>query len=68
MNTAYKFRLHPTKEQEEMLTKTFGCVRFIYNKMLGDKIAHYEQTKESLYCYPSQYKSEFEWLRVTIML
>ena len=28
---AYKFRLYPTKEQEIMFIKTFGCIRFIYN-------------------------------------
>jgi putative transposase len=31
--------------------------------MLGDKIKHYEETGENLYCYPSQYKTEFEWLK-----
>ena len=62
-NKAYKFRLNPNKEQEEMFAKTFGCVRFIYNKMLGDKISYYEETKEKLNNTPAQYKSEFEWLR-----
>jgi len=37
MNKAYKFRIHPNAEQTVMFAKTFGCVRFIYNKMLGDK-------------------------------
>jgi len=55
--------MYPTKEQEVIFAKTFGCVRFIYNKMLGDKIAHYEQTKEKLNNSPAQYKSEFEWLK-----
>ncbi|WP_425387743.1 helix-turn-helix domain-containing protein, partial [Aneurinibacillus terranovensis] len=32
-NKAYKFRLYPTKKQEQLLAKTFGCVRFAYNKM-----------------------------------
>lgn len=63
MNKAYKFRLYPTKEQTIMFSKTFGCVRFIYNKMLGDKISHYEQTKKKLNNTPAQYKSEFEWLK-----
>ncbi|MDW0115323.1 helix-turn-helix domain-containing protein, partial [Sporosarcina thermotolerans] len=30
-NKAYKFRIYPTKEQEDFLVKTFGCVRFVYN-------------------------------------
>ena len=31
--------------------------------MLGDKIKHYEETKENLNCYPSQYKVVFQWLK-----
>lgn len=46
-----------------MFAKTFGCVRFIYNKMLGDKISYYETTKQKLNNTPAQYKNEFEWLR-----
>ncbi len=36
-NKAYKFRLYPTGEQEQLLAKTFGCVRFVYNKMLTER-------------------------------
>ena len=63
MNKAYKFRLYPNKEQETMFAKTFGCVRFIYNKMLADKIEHYKETKQKLNNTPAQYKKEFEWLK-----
>ena len=63
MNKAFKFRLEPNAEQRVLLAKTFGCCRFIFNRMLSDKIAHYEATGESLYCYPSQYKAQFPWLR-----
>ena len=63
MNKAYKFRLYPDSEQEVLINKTFGCVRFIYNKMLGDKIAYYEETKNNLKVTPAQYKQEFEWLK-----
>ena len=62
-NKAYKFRLYPTKEQEIMFVKTFGCVRFIYNKMLADKIDFYKETKQKLNNTPAQYKKEFEWLK-----
>lgn len=62
-NKAYKFRLYPTKEQETMFAKTFGCVRFIYNKMLADKIEFYKETKQKLNNTPAQYKKEFEWLK-----
>ena len=46
-----------------LIAKTFGCVRFIYNKMLGDKIEHYEKTNQNLKNTPAQYKKEFEWLK-----
>lgn len=63
MNKALKFRIYPTKEQQILLAKTFGCCRFIYNKMLADKISYYEKTGKSLQNTPAQYKEEFEWLK-----
>ena len=60
---AYKYRLYPNKEQEIYFAKTFGCVRFIYNKMLSDKIDYYKETKQKLNNTPAQYKKEFEWLK-----
>ncbi len=62
-NKAFKFRIYPTSDQKVLLAKTFGCVRFIYNQMLSDKIKHYEETKQKLNNTPAQYKSEFEWLK-----
>ena len=63
MNKAYKFRIYPNETQRILFAKTFGCVRFIYNKMLEDKIEYYNQTKEKLNNTPAQYKAEFEWLK-----
>ena len=34
MYKAYKFRLYPNSYQKQFLSKTFGCVRFIYNHFL----------------------------------
>lgn len=31
---AYKYRVYPTKSQEVILARTFGCTRYIYNYML----------------------------------
>ncbi|MFC0907084.1 helix-turn-helix domain-containing protein, partial [Clostridium sp. MT-14] len=47
---------------------TFGCVRFIYNKMLADRIKSYKENKDLdikkiKYPTPAQYKKEFEWLK-----
>ena len=63
MLKAYKYRLYPNKEQQEYFAKCFGCTRFIYNKMLVDKIEYYKETGEMLKNTPAQYKKEFEWLK-----
>lgn len=63
MLVAYKYRLYPNKEQKEYFAKCFGCVRFIYNRMLSDKIEYYKETKQKLNNTPAQYKKEFEWLK-----
>lgn len=63
MNKAYRYRLYPTAEQEVMFAKTFGCVRFIYNKMLADRLEHYKKTGKSLNNTPAPYKAEFPWLK-----
>lgn len=60
---SYKYRLYPNKNQQQFFQKCFGCVRFIYNRMLADKIQYYEEYKKMLYNYPSQYKEDFPWLR-----
>lgn len=31
---AYRFRFYPTPEQAQILARTFGCARFVYNHML----------------------------------
>ena len=63
MNKAYKFRIYPDETQRILIAKTFGCVRFIYNRMLRDKIEYYHQTQKKLNNTPAQYKTEFEWLK-----
>jgi len=68
MLKAYKYRLYPNQEQKVYLAKTFGCTRFIYNKMLADRIKSYEENKDLdikqiKYPTPAQYKNEFDWLK-----
>ena len=62
-NIAYKMRIYPNKIQREIISKTFGCVRFVYNKMLEDRIKYYEETGLSLLNTPAPYKKEYEWLK-----
>lgn len=59
----YKFRLYPNKVQQEYFAKCFGCARFIYNKMLADKIEHYQETGEGLTVYLADYKADFPFLK-----
>lgn len=63
MLKGYKYRLYPNKKQKEYFAKCFGCVRFIYNHMLSDKIEYYKETKQKLNNTPAQYKKEFPWLK-----
>ncbi len=63
MNKAFKFRIYPKTEQQIVIAKTFGCARFVYNRMLADRIQHYKETGKSLNNTPAQYKKEFEWLK-----
>ncbi|WP_371363074.1 IS200/IS605 family transposase ISBth16 [Sporomusa rhizae] len=70
MNKAYKYRIYPAPEQEILINKTFGCVRFIYNKMLANRKEVYEQfkddkeaMKQQKYLLPADFKKEFEWLK-----
>ncbi len=43
----YRYALLPTKEQQVLLNKHFGCVRFLYNYFLQEKITQYEETQTS---------------------
>lgn len=45
----YIFRLYPTEKQIELIEKSFGCSRYIYNYFLGKNkkyINSYESIKE----------------------
>lgn len=48
MSKAYKYRIYPSKAQEALLAKHFGCARYIYNYGLERKIKSYSETKKSL--------------------
>ena len=64
-----KYRLYPNKEQEILINKTFGSVRFVYNKMLKFKQDLYNQTSLSFskidcnnWC-TRVLKDEYVWLK-----
>ena len=39
----YVLRMYPDEKQEELINKTIGCSRFIYNYFLDDKIKEYKE-------------------------
>ena len=70
MNRAYRYRLYPDGEQKVLIIKTFGCVRFVYKRMLAERKMIYEQyrddreaLKRHKYRLPADYKKEYEWMR-----
>lgn len=68
MYKSIKLRIYPNKKQEELINKTFGCSRFVYNYYLDKKIKLYKEKKENLsYNQCSKdltgLKKELEWLR-----
>ena len=62
-NKALKIRIYPDNEQHILISKTFGCARKIFNLMLADKIAYYQQTGEQLYVTPVKYKTDYPFLK-----
>lgn len=68
MEKAYKYRIYPNKKQQELIQKTFGCCRFIYNYYLDKQIKDYTSSKIVNYFYDNskdmtQLKKEKEWLK-----
>ena len=70
MIETYKFRLYPTKEQEVLLAKHFGTVRFVYNWALNFDNQKYAQLKKHLgwisICVSDEYhqlKKDNPWMK-----
>ena len=64
---AYKYRFYPTSEQAQLLARTFGCVRFVYNSVLKWRTdAFYENGESINYNAASakltELKKTFDWL------
>jgi len=70
INKSYKFRLYPTKEQEQLLLQHVGNSRFIWNKLVEFNKNYQEENKK----FPNQsilqkevikLKKEFEFIKLT---
>lgn len=56
IHKAYRFLALPDDNQKHMFAKTFGCARYLYNRMLDDKSKCYKYFAESLTLTPAWYK------------
>ena len=70
INRTYRFKLLPNKGQIELLTKHFGCTRYIYNIFLNQRIEQYRLTGKSSNYYEHakiltemKKKEETAWLK-----
>jgi putative transposase len=66
---SYRYRFYPTPEQEDLLRRTLGCCRFVYNRALAIRSEAWAQRKEKISAYAlmkemTQWKKEpeMEWL------
>lgn len=57
MLRAHKFRIYPNKSQQKQMAKTFGCVRFVWNKNV-EVFRNKGEFKTS-----TEYRQEFEFLK-----
>lgn len=68
MLKTYKYRLYPNKKQIELINKTIGCCRFVFNHYLSKKIELYKSENKSLtynQCANDlkELKREYNWLK-----
>ena len=68
MEKTYKYRIYPNKKQKELICRTFGCCRFVYNYFLEKSINDYKQDKISYNYFGAcknltALKQEKEWLK-----
>ena len=63
---AFKFRIYPTKDQEVNLNKTFGCTRFLWNKLVENFNSYDPETNpkpEKINEQTLKHNPEYEWLK-----
>ena len=58
-----KARLYPDPEQAKLFEKTFGCCRYIWNRMLADQQRFYLETDAHFIPTPAKYKKEAPFLK-----
>lgn len=61
-NKAIELRLYPNKEQQVLLSKTFGCCRKVYNLALAESIESYKQNGKFEHSNYTTYREQFPFL------
>ncbi|NKY52649.1 RNA-guided endonuclease InsQ/TnpB family protein [Nocardia vermiculata] len=61
---AYKYRFYPTADQVEQFARTFGCVRYVYNRALAERSAAWTLEQRRV-TYVDTAKSLTDWKRQT---
>ena len=61
--TTLKVRLYPDEVQAELFEKTFGCCRYIWNRMLSDQQRFYLETDKHFIPTPAKYKNGAPFLK-----
>ena len=56
---AYKYRIYPTKQQEDTLAIQFGHARFVYNAALAASSAAYKETGKGINYYDTAWMLKF---------
>ena len=60
MNKGIKFRIYPNREQQNLIDRTFGCARFIYNHGLAYRIEQYKLGNKANYSVTSAMLTEMK--------
>ena len=68
MDKSFEYRIYPSADQEALLQKTFGCCRWVYNRVLAMRRDEYARTGKSKHInsyitqIPAWKKTDAPWL------
>lgn len=68
MDKSFEYRIYPSADQEALLQKTFGCCRWVYNRVLAMRRDEYARTGKSRHInsyitqIPAWKKTDAPWL------
>ncbi|MEK5491308.1 IS200/IS605 family element RNA-guided endonuclease TnpB [Paenibacillus sp. FSL R7-0297] len=68
VHQAYKYRIYPNTEQQQLIRRMFGCCRFVFNYFLGAWNQSYAETGKGLSYHACAtqlpgLKAQYDWLK-----